>query len=115
MKPQILSTPKLYQMFLLPLHTLTDKALLFRCGYYSGHQLKDQLVEASLPANNQETIGLDPMPKDPIEAFAFVGTRCAHRATKDLIDAVRQVGYRDLEILDLAIAVATANMRARIY
>jgi alkylhydroperoxidase family enzyme len=73
------------------------------------------IVEESLPASNQEAVGFHPIPKDPIEAFAFVGTRYAHHTTKDMVDAVRQVGYGDLEILDLAIAVADANMWARVY
>jgi alkylhydroperoxidase family enzyme len=44
-----------------------------------------------------------------------VGTRYAHRTTKEMIDMLHQQGYDDLDILDLAIAVADANMWARIY
>ena len=44
-----------------------------------------------------------------------MGTRYAYRATKEMIDMLRQQGYDDLRILDLAIAVADANMWTRIY
>jgi hypothetical protein len=48
-------------------------------------------------------------------ALAFVGTRYAYRTTVDMIDALRQKGYDDTGILDLAIAVAEANQWARIH
>ncbi len=44
-----------------------------------------------------------------------MGTRFAYRTTKEMIDMLRQQGYDDLGILDLAIAVADANMWTRIY
>ena len=59
--------------------------------------------------------GSHPVPDDPVEAFTFVGTRYAYRTTKQIIDRLRQTGYDDLGILDLAIAVADANIWARIY
>jgi len=72
-------------------------------------------VEKALPASVIDAQGLHPVPDDPIEAFAFVGTRYAYRTTKRMINGLRQIGYDDLGILDLAIAVADANLWARIY
>jgi len=72
-------------------------------------------VEKALPASVIDAQGLHPVPDDPIEAFAFVGTRYAYRTTKRMIGGLRQIGYDDLGILDLAIAVADANLWARIY
>jgi hypothetical protein len=72
-------------------------------------------VEKALPASVIDAQGLHPVPDDPIEAFAFVGTRYAYRTTKRMIDELRQIGYDDPGILDLAIAVADANLWARIY
>ena len=73
------------------------------------------VVEKALPATVIDAQGLHPVPDDPIEAFAFVGTRYAYRTTKRMIDELRQIGYDDPGILDLAIAVADANLWARIY
>jgi hypothetical protein len=72
-------------------------------------------VEAALPTCLEETDGFHARPRDPVEAFAFVGTRYAYRTTTDMIDALRGAGYDDLGILDLAIAVADANQWARNY
>jgi hypothetical protein len=72
-------------------------------------------VEKALPENNDDAQGFHELPADPIECFAFLGTRYAYRSTKELIDRLRQVGYDDTGILDLAIAVADANMWTRIY
>jgi hypothetical protein len=72
-------------------------------------------VEKALPATVIDAQGIHPIPDDPIEAFAFVGTRYAFRTTKQMIDGLRQKGYDDLGILDLAIAVADANLWARMY
>jgi hypothetical protein len=72
-------------------------------------------VEKALPATVIDARGFHPIPDDPIEAFAFVGTRYAYRTTKRIIDKLRQTGYDDLGILDLAIAVADANLWARMY
>ena len=72
-------------------------------------------VEAALPGFVDEAEGFHTRPEDPVEAFAFVGTRYAYRVTKDMIDTLRQAGYDDTGILDLAIAVADANQWARIY
>jgi len=72
-------------------------------------------VERALPATVIDAQGFHPLPDDPIEAFAFVGTRYAYRTSKRMIHELRQMGYNDLGILDLAIAVADANLWARIY
>jgi hypothetical protein len=75
----------------------------------------DRTVEAALPVAAADVEGFHPRPPDPVEAFAFVGTRYAYRATADMIDALRRAGYDDLGILDLAIAVADANQWARTH
>ena len=72
-------------------------------------------VEKALPATIIDAQGFHPVPDDPIDAFAFVGTRYAYRTTKRMINGLRQKGYDDLAVLDLAIAVADANMWARIH
>ena len=54
-------------------------------------------------------------PEDPVEAFAFIGTRYAYRTTEAMIAALRERGYDDLGVLDLAIAVADANQWARLH
>jgi hypothetical protein len=66
-------------------------------------------VESALPE------GMHPRPADPVEAFAFVGTRYAYRTTDDMIAALRGAGFDDLGILDLAIAVSDANQWARTH
>ena len=75
----------------------------------------NQTVEAALPENMSQARGFHQLPDDAIERFAFVGTRYAFRTTKEMIDSLRQQGYDDLGILDLAIAVADANLWTRIY
>lgn len=72
-------------------------------------------VEDALPQNADDAQGFHELPADPLARFAFVGTRYAYRTTKEMIDRLRQKGYDDSGILDLAIAVADANMWARIY
>jgi len=72
-------------------------------------------VEAALPVAATDVEGFHPRPPDPVEAFAFVGTRYAYRATAAMIDALRHAGYDDLGILDLATAVADANQWARTH
>lgn len=72
-------------------------------------------VEAALPHCRDDVTGFHPRPADPIEAFAFVGTRYPHRTTRAMIDALRRAGHDDLGILDLAIAVADANQWARLH
>ena len=72
-------------------------------------------VEKALPATVIDAQGFHPVPEDPVEGFAFVGTRYAYRTTRRMIDGLRRKGYDDLAVLDLAIAVADANMWARLY
>jgi hypothetical protein len=52
---------------------------------------------------------------DPIESFVVIGTRHPYRATVDSVHALRRAGLDDLAILDLALAIADANMWARYY
>jgi alkylhydroperoxidase family enzyme len=74
-----------------------------------------RVVEASLPKDDGDLEGFHERPSDPVEAFAFVGTRYAVRTTPAMIDRLRATGYDDYGILDLAIAVADANLWARLY
>ena len=72
-------------------------------------------VEAALPTGVEEAEGFHARPADPVDAFAFVGTRYAARTTEEMIATLRRAGYDDVGILDLAIAVATANQWARLH
>ena len=72
-------------------------------------------VEDALPADIEDVEGFHERPENPVEAFAFVGTRYAYRTTKDMIDDLRGMNYDDVGILDLAIAIAIANFWARTY
>ena len=72
-------------------------------------------VEQALPAGRQDMEGFHPRPEDPVEAFAFVGTRYAARCTRSMIDSLREIGFDDLGIFDLAIAVSDANLWARLH
>lgn len=70
-------------------------------------------VEEALPAGPDDAFGFHPRPSDPIDAFAFVGTRYAARTTQEMVDALRVAGMSDVEVMDLAIAIADANQWAR--
>ena len=72
-------------------------------------------VEASLPSCREEAEGFHARPADPVDAFAFVGTRYAARTTEAMIAALKERGFDELAILDLAIAVADANQWARTH
>ena len=72
-------------------------------------------VEAALPRSAEDATGFHARPADPVDGFAFVGTRYAQRTTPESIAALRRAGYDDLGILDLAIAVADANQWARMF
>ncbi len=74
-----------------------------------------RVVEAALPRSAGDAAGFHPRPEDPLDAFAFVGTRYAPRTTPAMIAALRGTGYGDLGILDLAVAVADANQWARMH
>ncbi|TFH26446.1 MAG: hypothetical protein E4H00_10595 [Myxococcales bacterium] len=73
------------------------------------------VVEDALPCSTEEATGFHPRPADPVDAYAFVGTRYAYRVTEEMIAALRRSGFDDLSILDLAIAIADANQWARMY
>ncbi len=75
----------------------------------------DAGVERALGACVEDVQGLHPRPNEAVDAFVFVGTRYASRTTRRMVDALREVGYDDLAILDLAIAVADANNWARLH
>ena len=93
---------------------LEEKTL--RCSLDQDVLIKiNQAVETVLPATIDQARGFQQAPQDAIERLAFVGTRFAYRTTKAMIDMLHQQGYDDLGILDLAIAVADANMWTRIY
>ena len=72
-------------------------------------------VEDALPAAIDDAKGFHARPENPVEAFAFVGTRYAYRTTENMIDELRRMNYDDVGILDLAIAVAIANFWARTH
>ena len=103
--------PKLVEVFQLLLEERDGRSSLDKQLLAKIHAA----VEKALPATVIDAQGNHPVPGDPVEAFAFLGTRFAYRTTKQMIDRLRQTGYDDLGILDLAIAVADANFWARIY
>jgi hypothetical protein len=72
-------------------------------------------VEEALPASEDDLSGFHVRSTDPVVDFAFVGTRYAYRMTRARIEALRRSGYDDLGILDLATAVADANLWARMF
>ncbi len=72
-------------------------------------------VEASLPACADDAGGFHVRPPDPVLAFAFVGTRYAQRTTEAMIEDLRAADFDDVDLLDLAIAVADANQWARMH
>jgi hypothetical protein len=73
-----------------------------------------ETVARALPAGPDEAHGFHDRPRDPVAAFAFVGTRYAARTTPEMIAALRAAGYDDLGVMDLAIAVSDANAWARV-
>jgi len=103
--------PKLVEVLQLLLEERDRRSSLDRSVLAKIHAA----VEKALPATVIDSQGFHPVPDDPIDAFAFVGTRYAYRTTKRMIVGLRHKGYDDRSILDLAIAVADANMWARIY
>jgi len=74
-----------------------------------------ETVESALPREDEGPGFGDRQGKKPVEELAFVGTRFAYRTTRDMIQALKDEGYDDLGILDLAIAIADANKWARTY
>ena len=107
----IKSRPKLIEVFRFILeerviHTSLDRETLANIH---------RTVEDALPADIEDVEGFHERPENPVEAFAFVGTRYAYRTTKDMIDDLRRMNYDDVGILDLAIAVAGTNYWARTH
>lgn len=105
------SRPKLVEVAELALAERDDRSSLGRTTVGRVHST----VERALPRGPADLEGFHLRPADPVEAFAFVGTRYAYRTTDAMIGALRAAGYDDLGILDLAIAVADANQWARFY
>jgi hypothetical protein len=103
------SRPKLLEVLQLALEERDQRSSLDRTTLARVHRV----VEEALPASPEEAQGFHARPADPVEAFAFVGTRYAQRTTEDMIAALRRAGYDDLGLLDLATAVADANQWAR--
>jgi len=103
--------PKLVEVLALALAERDERSTLDR-GTLARVQ---RTVEDALPRGVADSTGFHARPQDPVEAFAFVGTRYAARTTPAMIDALRREGRDDLGILDLAIAIADANNWARMY
>ncbi len=107
----IMARPKIIEAIRLSLEDRNQHSSLDRQIMEKIHRT----VEQALPECADDLEGLHTRPDDPIEAFAFVGTRYAHRTTQEMIDALRREGFDDLGLLDLAIAIADANQWARLY
>ncbi len=99
------SVPKIAEALRLTLEERELRSTLDRETVRRVHEV----VLAALPTCAEDASGLHARPSDPVEAFAFVGTRYAARTTEAMIDALRGEGMDDLAILDLAVAVADAN------
>ena len=103
--------PKMLEVLALALAERDERSTLDRGTLARVHGT----VEEVLPRSLADSTGFHARPQDPVEAFAFVGTRYPARTTPAMIDALRRDGRDDLSILDLAIAVADANNWARMY
>jgi hypothetical protein len=103
--------PKLIEALRLMLEERLDRSSL------DGELLArvHRVVEESLAARAEDVEDFHARPDDPVDAFAFVGTRYASRTTPTMIESLRGAGFDDLGILDLAIAIADANQWARLY
>ena len=105
------SRPKMIEVLALALAERDERSTLDRPTLARVHRT----VEDALPRSLEDSTGFHARPKDPVEAFAFVGTRYPARTTPAMIALLRRAGYDDLGILDLAIAVADANNWARMH
>jgi alkylhydroperoxidase family enzyme len=103
--------PQIVEVLRLALEERDVRSTLDRDTLATVHRV----VEQALPHGLDEAEGFHLRPKDSVEAFAFIGTRYAYRTTRAMIDDLRALGYDDLGILDLAIAVADANQWARMH
>ena len=105
------SRPKIVEAMRHAIEERDQRSMLDRATIASIHAA----VEDALPASRADVEGFHPRPADPVAAFAFVGTRYAARTTEQMIARLREAGYDDLGVLDLAIAVADANQWARMH
>jgi alkylhydroperoxidase family enzyme len=103
--------PKLVEAIALAVEERDRRSSLDRATLRRVHGV----VERALPHGAEDTTPLHARPPDPVDAFAFVGTRHPRRVTADQVAALRRTGFDDLAILDLAIAVADANQWARMH
>ena len=97
----IKSRPKLIEAIRLALEERNCRSSLDRGIMAKIHRT----VEQALPKRRDDMEGFHTRLDDPIEDFAFVGTRYAFRTTKTMIDVLRGEGFDDLGLLDLAIAI----------
>lgn len=105
------STPQAIEMIALAVAERDQRSSLDRATLARVHAV----VEDALPRTADDVQGFHVRPTNPVDAFAFVGTRYAQRTTVAMIDALRARGFDDVKILDLAIAVADANQWARMW
>ena len=105
------SRPKLIEAIRLALEERDRRSSLDRGIMAKIHRT----VEQALPKTTDDMQEFHTRPDDPIENFAFVGTRYAYRTTQKMIGALREAGFDDLGLLDLAVAIADANQWARLY
>jgi hypothetical protein len=103
--------PKLVEVLALALAERDERSTLDRATLTR----VQRTVEDALPRSLDDSTGFHARPADPVEAFAFVGTRYPARTTLAMVDALRRAGWGDLGILDLAIAIADANNWARMH
>jgi hypothetical protein len=103
--------PKMLEVLALALAERDERSTLDRGTLARVHRT----VEDALPRSLADSTGFHARPKDPVEAFAFVGTRYPARTTPAMVDALRRDGRDDLAVLDLAIAIADANNWARMH
>ena len=103
--------PKLIEVLALALAERDERSTLDRATL----ALVQRTVEDALPRSLDDATGFHARPTDPVEAFAFVGTRYPARATAAMVQALRRAGWGDLGILDLATAIADANNWARMH
>ena len=103
--------PKMIEAIQLVLDERDERSSLDRSVMIKIHQT----VENALPRGPNDIAGIHSRPGNPIEDFAFVGTRYAYRSTDVMIDSLRAEGFDDLGILDLATSIADANQWARLH
>ncbi len=105
------AAPKVVELIALALRERDENGSLDRATLERVHAT----VSDALPATADEIRGFDRRPRDPVDAFAFVGTRYAARTSAEMIGRLREHGLDDRGILELAIAVAGANQWERMH